>query len=480
MTDINTSLDNKPFVDLREGASILGLAILMPLAVEGSVVAGTWALTTMLTGEPYPSGLNLTDGTTLALMGLMLFLVRFVWWSYLALRHERQWWVGLLAAIPLVGIVWAISLSATAVRSRAQARELSTVARGSLILTLVVALLLLPFGVASATAEANEEQARLAAPCLADAPTVFPGSDPVVTVGMKPIDRMELNDRVEQVRTRQDGPVAKRDPRLPVRVLEASISLEVWDALARSKALTTSLGDADRAFEAEAASAGGRTALLDSLAQSGYAESSAPQIACFFAYWDELTAGITPSAGETDEQARDRVFIETAAKNVTSLSEEFGFWDPKAASIVASKPLKAAVNPEVKRTYAAKVTYDNANIPTQEFKDTLAWNTDICVSGTTLRDKQYLDKVGLFERVGEGWVAVRDTKPETKAGGRCPSGSTNLIIASSAPEPQLNWTDKGWTTCRPYQVRLPEMPAFRATSIDFCVSAQANTEGGTS
>lgn len=462
------SFVNRPFVDLREGASILALAILVPMAIGATIVVVTWSLTTLLTGEPYPNGDNL-DGSTAALLLLLTrFIVLSAWWIWLALKQGRAWWFGVLAALPLFGIIWALWLSAQIVRDRSAAVRAGREVSAGLVVLAIAASLLLPVGIMQATRAAEAEEARLAALCLpAHEDRAF--DDAVVTINGIQIGRGELEGWVAEVTALQVSPVAQRDPRWTPRVLNAAINMTLLEELARNVGANATVAAAEARLNDPDLE-------LDALAQAGVPASQLTRVSCISALRSDTQAKVTKQDGETAADAYIRALTELSSTKVTGLAEEFGYWNPDQFAITENKPAVEAVAPDVKRTFSTKVTYESDTIPAKESAGTLDYQADLCVGAKDLLDTKYLNRVTLYERVGGAWVKVPDAKAAAKAGGRCDGGKINLTVAAQADDPPVNWNDKGWTTCRQLEVRLPEMPAFRATSVGACVAAKADTE----
>jgi hypothetical protein len=141
---------------------------------------------------------------------------------------------------------------------------------------------------------------------------------------------------------------------------------------------------------------------------------------------------------------------------------------PSAPSVVAEK--------EARRTFATRVEYEIASIPDQEFENSLDWVSNICIGSDDLLVPRYRDQIALYERTGGSWRRIVDAKASTKRGGRCDGGQVNILIGTDAPEPPINWTDKGWRTCTDYQVRIPETSNFRSSIVNMCVSTKAASE----
>lgn len=105
----------------------------------------------------------------------------------------------------------------------------------------------------------------------------------------------------------------------------------------------------------------------------------------------------------------------------------------------------------------------------------MTWQADICAGAGELLQDRFLDRVQLFERSEGRWARVPDTEVSAQRGGRCSGGQVNLLVDGVEPEPPANWTDKGWRTCREYQVRIPETPTFQSATVDMCISTRADS-----
>ena len=450
----------RAIIDLREAASILGLAVLVPLAIQGALLVAVWAAVTLLAGEPFPDGTHLSP----AAAGIILLSIRTVvlaaWWVWLSVTNGRKWWVGVLAAIPVFGIIAALWLSAKIVRNRNQRVTLPDFGAVVLALVVIVSLVTLPFAMRTATVLADRESTRLAGSCLTDMGEST-AENPVVTVDGRQIDRAELESWVAEVSSRQTGAVARRDPRWPGRILESVVQLTLTEQLAGQLGATASTGEAEARLAP---------------AVNPIPESLSFRLACASALEEELLLKVKPEANETGAQALVRALGELGSRSVTGLAPEFGFWSPDRVGFVQTQPATPAIAPNAPRTYATKVTYEIASIPEQEFDGTLEWSANICTGAKDLLQPRYLGQIGLYERVAGAWVKVPDAKATAEAGGRCGGGQVNVLIGDTASEPTSNWTNKGWTTCRSYQVRIPETPTFRPTSVDLCVATEATSE----
>lgn len=466
---------NRALVDMREAASILALAVLFPMALTGVMVVMSWSFTTLFTGEPWPNGDYLDAGLASLLLVVTRFVILATWWVALARKHGKAWWFGVLAALPLVGIVWALWLSAIAVRSQRPPIRLTFAATALLACVAVVSTWLLPASMAVATTNAEREQERLAAPCLplGEARTV---DDAVVDVGGIQISRGELENLTTEVTEQQQGPVAQRDTRWPSRVLDNVVRLMLLEKVARAEGASATNGEAEAALASFKEPGQTSDEFLAAVAKNGFPASTLLRYGCTSALNADLLEKVERREGETSEEALSRT-MQAAATSVTGLLEEYGYWDANAVAITGNKPAEAAIATSPERAFDTKVAYSGGAIPDQEFKDSLDWNADLCVGTKDLLNKSALDRVGLYERRGDGWARVTGAKASAEVGGRCSGGQVNVKIGTTAPEPTENWNDKGWTTCRRYQVRLPETPAFRATSVDLCVSTQATTTG---
>jgi hypothetical protein len=450
----------RAIIDLREAASILGLAVLVPLAIQGLLLVAVWAAVTLFAGESFPDGSHLSA----VVAGIILLSIRTVilavWWIWLSVTNGRTWWVGVLAALPIFGIIAALWLSVKIVRNRNQRVTFPDFGAVVLALIVIVSLVSLPFALRTATVLADRESTRLASPCLTGIGEST-GDSPVVTIDGRQIDRAELDSWVAEVSSRQTGAVARRDPRWPGRILESVVQLRLTAQLARQLGVTASTGEAE-----------GRLAP----AVDQFPESLAFRQACASALQEKLLPKVKLESNETGAQALARVLGELGARSVTGLAPEFGFWSPDRVGFVQTQPATPVIAIDAPRAYATKVSYEIASIPGQEFDGTLNWSANVCLGVKDLLQPRYLGQVGLYERVAGAWVKVPGAKATAKAGGRCSGGQVNVIIGATATEPTSNWTNKGWTTCRSHQVRIPETPTFRPTIIDLCVATEATSE----
>jgi hypothetical protein len=476
----NSMLSSRSMFSLREGATVVALAILIPLAIQGALFAALW------TAAQWGSDLDIDGGTTLAapVAVVVLLLIRYVvlasYWVWFSSSSGRNWKVGLLAALPLVGIIWALKLASPVARGIRTMRSIEWPAKVLVAVVVALAIMALPISMRTATALENRELERQAATCLLE---YAPNSSEefVATVGDDQISPSELSSYVEEVSSYRKGAVAKADPNLPVDVLDTLVWLRLTESLAQTAKVNATVGgveDQIAEWTELTAPDGGLDVVL---ANASIPPSLADRYACASLLRTKLTNKYSTDAAEGELSEFDKKSQENAKKMGVKVDSSIGYWNPEELIVQSTPWVESPAAPaaiaekKVARTFSTRVEYEIASIPNQEFADTLDWTANICIGSDDLLESRYRNQVGLYERVGGRWVRIAGARATTDRGGRCDKGQVNLLIGTTAPEPPVNWTDKGWRTCTDYQVRIPETPNFRPSSVDMCVSAQATS-----
>lgn len=477
-------LAGEPLMTLREGATVFALAILIPFAIQGLLVATLGALTA------WGSRTSLDEGSTIStlLVVLLLVVTRFIlfacYWCWIAVSFGQPLRRGVLAAIPVAGIIWALRMSSNIARGRYIYRGLSTSTRVTATCVGLAALLIIPLSMQAASAQYLGELNRLNSPCeiVPKSPEV---QNPVLTVGNYRVGQGDLDEWVTQVTALQRNAVDRKSTGWPIGVLNTQLFMALVDFSANSPRFQATIGDAEALLDEWMINQQSPRGLDQELAELGVAPSQARAYACALATYRLLEASYSdqrPQSGELSQFENE--LNATAARVGVEVDPAFGYWDPAVVGIVAEEPVaepgQTAEEPagaDAPVQFSVETTYSIASIPRGEFSDTLAWQANICVGTPDLLQNEYLDRVGLFRREAGRWVKVADAEATSQRGGRCASDQINLLIGATEPPPPVVWRDKGWRTCTPYQVRIPETPGFSPAEVDVCVATQAETVG---
>lgn len=478
-------VSGNPLLPIREGAGLFALAVLFPLAVEGLFVAALWPLTAWGQRPGFEGGTTIAVLLFIVLVLAIRYVLLATYWTWLALAHGQRIRLGLLSALPIVGIVWALVLASRVAGGDGRYRPLATVARALLIAISVFVMLLIPMTMQFATAQHVIGQERLAAPCIV-LPLAAGERENVIALGDDGIDQATLESWAAQVAEAQ-GAAALQDPNLwSLALANRYLQMALVDRTAKRLGITSSVGDVrelgDRFREDIMTTEGNYDAVaalgMPSDWESPYLCARALASAILESYPDD---GEDPETGMTPY---DMQVLLTAKRQGVEVDPALGFWNPGLLSITVDPPAPSAVDePETIETtapavrYDTRVEYETASIPQGDFPGTREWNADVCIGDAALLQSTYLNRVQLFERSGGAWRRVTDAKATSERGGRCDGSQVNVLIGSEADESPAVWFDQGWRTCTPYQVRVPETPRFRPVTIDLCVTTQAVTEG---
>jgi len=470
-------------LSLREGAGLFALALLVPLAIEGLFIAALWPLTTWGQRPGFEGGSTIAVGVFVFLLFVTRYVLLATYWTWLALTHGQRVRLGLLSALPIVGIVWALLLAARVARGDGRYRALPMATRAVLVAISVLALLLVPVTMQFATGYHVVGQERLAEPC-----TILPPSTEeqgtVVSLGDDGVSQAMLDGWAVDVAAAQGA--ALQDPSLWTQTIANTyLQLALVDRTAERLGITATVGEmrkvGDR-FRGDIASTQGSFDPVRALKiQSDW---EGPYY-CALAVSSQMLERY-PNDSEDPETGRtpyDEQILLTANRLGVDVDPTLGYWNPEVLAITVDPPAPSAVEEQEASeataptvSYDTRVEYEAASIPQGDFPGTREWNVDICISDTALLQQTYLNRVQLFERVGGDWRRVSSARA-TAGGGRCEGGQVNIRIGTEANESPEVWFDKGWRTCAPYQVRVPETPRFQPVSVDVCVSTQAVTEG---
>lgn len=491
---MNTPSQNRTstnLLSLKEGATVAALAIFAPLALQGLLLALLWNLAQWgSVAETVVEGVTFTAGSTLNL-GLAILIVLAIrysvlagYWLLIVERFSEPRKRAFLAAAPIVGLWWSLGISSRIARNADSPKrltpEFATVTVGFTALT----LLLLPLSMQVATANDISEVKRLASPCIQQ----FPGSapeEPVLAVGSQGLDQTTFDTLVDEVVQGQRGAVAKVSEEWPTVVADQQVRMLLWRQAASRESNDVSVQDMDDQITSWREIFGGAAGLDEVLLEAGIPPSQLALYACAVQL-SQAFAESNPFVETPDGSSEYEEALRAAATRLgVTVDPAIGYWDPETLSVRSEPPAPTEEQPVAQdtddsieplaRTFSTRVAYDIASIPTQEFADSLGWKADICAGATELLQDRFLDRVALYQRVAGRWVLVRDAQAEAQRGGRCNPGQVNLFIGSEEIEPPANWTDKGWRTCRDYQVRIPETPTFQAASVDMCVSTRADS-----
>lgn len=472
-------------LSLREGAGLFALALLVPLAIEGLFIAALWPLTTWGQRPGFEGGTTIAVAVFVALLLIIRFVLLATYWTWLALAHGQRVRLGLLSALPIVGIVWALLLAARVARGDGRYRPLPMATRALLVAISVLALLLVPVSMQFATAYHVAGQERLAEPC-----TILPPStgeqETVVALGEDGISQAMLDAWATDVAGAQ-GAAALQDPNLWTQSLANTyLQLALVDRTAQRLGVTASVGEMREVGEQFRADITSTPDTFDPVLALSMPSEWEDRYYCAWAVSSQILE-LYPDDSEDPESGRtpyDAQILLTATRLGVDVDPSLGYWNPGTLSITSEPPAPSAVEeqkadeaaaPAVR--YDTRVEYEAASIPQGDFPGTREWNADICIGDTALLQPTYLNRVQLFERVGGEWRRVSNAQATAERGGRCDGGQVNILIGTEADESPEVWFDQGWRTCTPYQVRVPETPRFQPVSVDLCVSTQAVTEG---
>jgi len=477
---------------LRDSAAIISIAILGPLAVQGVLLSTLWILAQFGSSGPESIGdVIFLTGSTIS-QALILFLILVLryftlsaYWLLIAERFGQRRLHAFLAALPIVGIWWSITMSSHIVRNRNAISQVPFETKRIIAIILGLSLLVLPASMQVATAGEKAEVRHLAQPCLEEFNSTESES-PALSLGERGLSQGNFDQLVDEVKNQQRGAAARLREDWNLAVANQQIQMARIAQSATDLKLVVTIGEAEDQIAQWQGAYGSDTALRDVLSDIAVPESELFEFTCTRLLDDQIRLKYP------DETDADGVnpFIVFAQKTVTKagilVDPSIGFWnqdllvitaDPVAGQVDEQEQLDETAEQaqQTARTFSTRVEYETAAIPNTEFPDSLEWKADICSGATQLEQSRYLSRVQLFERKEGNWVLVRSARASAERGGRCPGGSVNLLIGTKEAESTLNWTDKGWTTCRAYQVRFPETPSFQGTSVDLCVSTKAVT-----
>lgn len=475
---------------LRESATIISIAIFGPLAVQGFLIAALWILAQYGSSGPDSIGsISFLAGSTISqsLVIIMILALRYLtlsaYWLLITERYEQKRPQAFLAALPVVGIWWSIKISSHVVRNSKVAMPIRLETKRIIAIVLGLSLLAFPASMQVATAADKSEFRRLAQPCL-DEFTPTETDNPVLSLGERGLSQEDFDQRVDEVKNQQRGAAARLRADWPLAVANQQVRMARQAQSATDLKLVATIGETENQIAQWKDTYGSDTALRDALSEIAVPESEFFEFTCTSLLDDQIRLKY-PDVTDAEGVNPYLVFAQKTVKKAGILVDpSIGFWNQDLLSITAD-PVAGQVEEQEQldetseqaqqstRTFSTRVEYETASIPNMEFPDSLEWKADICSGATQLEQSRYLSRVQLFERKEGRWVLVRSARASAERGGRCPGGSVNILIGTKEVEPSLNWTDKGWTTCRAYQVRFPETPSFQGTSVDLCVSAKA-------
>lgn len=478
-------------LSLREGATVAALAVLAPLAVQGLLVSILWNLAqwgsiseTVVEGVTFFAGSTLSIALAIVVVVIIRYAVLVGYWLLVVERFGEPRRRAFLAALPLAGLWWSFKIASRIARREDRPRRLTPEFTVATVGFTVLTMFLLPLSMQVATATETGEVERLAAPCLDEFPASAP-EEPVIAVGPQGLSRADFDQLVDEVVQGQRGAVARISEEWPTQVADTQVRMLLWEQAASPQAANVSVGDMEDLIEDWEVEFGGTQGLHEILLDNGIPPSQTKRYACaaaLSAAFAEVNPFVETPSGSTEYEEALR---EVADRLGVVVDPTIGFWNSPALSVTSEpapqvEPETAAESPEpasepVARTFSTRVEYDIDSIPTQEFQDSLGWQANICAGATELLQDRFLDRVSLFKRTNERWVAVQDAEVTAQRGGRCAAGQVNLLVSSNEVEPPTNWTDKGWRTCRDYQVRIPETPTFQAATVNMCVSTRADS-----
>jgi len=493
-TNLTESTRPSP-MSLREGATTLALAILGPLAIQGILISILWNLAQwgsapdrVIEGVIFEAGSTLAIGAAIIIVLIIRYIVLAGYWLLVVERVGQPRKHAILAALPLVGIWWSVRISSRIARQQRQPVKVAPQFTVLIVGFSVLSLFLLPMSMEVATASEESEIRRLAGPCIDQFPQTTV-ENPVIAVGEIGLTDKEFQGRVVEVATNQLGAVARVSEEWPAEVADVEIRMWLWQLAATKNRLTASVDDMEQQIRDWEDEFGGPEALRQTTLEAGIPPSQFKRYACT----NQLALALSEEYPLTETEDGSTEFSDelrnVAEREGVTVDSSIGFWneetlsvDPEAPQIAAPKTPTAedqqSPDDQITRTFSTRIEYGIDSIPNQEFQDTLEWQADICAGAGELLQSRFRNRVELFQRSEGRWNRIRDAEVTAQRGGRCSGGQVNLLIEWSEPEPPMNWTDKGWRTCRDYQVRIPETPTFQSATVDMCISARADTSEG--
>lgn len=486
------SSSRNPLLSTRDGATTFALAILAPLAIQGMLLAVLWNLAQFgseprrtIEGVIFGAGSTLTIGAAVLVILIIRYAILAGYWLLLIERFGLPRRKAFLAALPVAGLWWSVSISSSIARSRNEAKSLTPEFTVATVGFSAIALLLLPMSMQVATATEEGEVRRLAEPCIDQFPQTT-SETTVISLGNIGLARDVFDSRVNEVVESQLGAVARLSDEWPTRVADVEVRMLLWQQAAAKNRLSASIGDMQIQVQDWEDEFGGPVGLRDLVAENGLPPSQLERYACTVQLQLALLREYPLVETENGSTEFDDELRAVARQQRVTVDPSIGYWDAETLNVIPEAPEESpstqpdvekekATSEPVNRTFSTKIEYEISSIPNQEFTDTLDWQADICAGASELLQDRFRNRVQLFERQAGRWERVSDSTVTSKRGGRCSGGQVNLLIDGVAPEPPNNWTNKGWRTCRDYQVRIPETPTFQAATVDMCVSARADT-----
>lgn len=492
VTTTRPAVPRRTPLSLREGATTLALAFLAPLAVQGVLLAALWNLAQFgsaperdIEGVTFEAGSTLTVGAAILIILAIRYAVLAGYWLLVTEKFGLPRRKAFLAALPVAGLWWSLVISSNIARQRYQPTPLTPQFTVATVGFALLSLFLLPMSMEVASATEEGEVRRLAAPCIDQFPQTT-AEDPVVSVGQIGLARDEFAARVDEVVASQLGAVARASEEWPTQVADIEVQMLLWQQAAAKNRLTASVGDMETQVQTWEEEFGGPVALRNLVAENGLAPSQLDRYACTVQLRFALSREYPFVETEDGSTEFDDELRLVAKQQRVTVDPSVGFWDVETLSVIPEErqetgPAQQDTEAEqgaaqpVERTFSTKIEYEIDSIPNQEFEGSLNWQADICAGASELLQDRFLNRVQLFERREGRWARVPDANVTAQRGGRCSGGQVNLLVDGLAPEPPANWTDKGWRTCREYQVRIPETPTFQPATVDMCVSARADS-----
>lgn len=480
MTHMMPEARNRSLFTLREGASLVALAIFIPLAIQGALVVALWTASQWGAEATIGSGTTLSVPVAIFLLLAIRYVVLACYWIWFSASSHQSWKRALLAALPLIGLIWALKLASPVARGVRTVHPIEWHTKVFIAAVAAVSIMVMPMSMRTATTLENRENERLASPCLIEYPPAST-DDLAASVGEDQISNQIVAGYVEDIATLRKGAVAKDDSSLPADVLDRLVGMRLTESLATSAKVTASVGDVEELVEEWNQDLGIEGKLAPGLAEFAIPEAETYRYACAVLLAGELTETFSMESLDEKPSEFEKKSQDNAKKLGVDINSAYGYWNPDLQRI-QSEPwvespsaVSAVAEKEAARTFDTRVEYEIATIPNQEFTGSLNWTANICIGSNDLLQPRYQDLVALYERVGGRWVRIVGAKAKAELGGRCDDGQVNLLIGTDAPEPPVNWTDKGWRTCTDYQVRIPETSNFRLSAVDMCVSTQATS-----
>lgn len=466
-------------LDGRKGWTIFGTTVAIWLVHTVGFLA---LLGVFVAWGREPGSLNASAASQdlLIVLGLVAwYATGVVVWAWLSRGTGQPWTKGLAAALPFVGLIWALMIIAPIVRGAAPWQAVSGAwIRGS-ILVVIVTMSLTPIAMTVATVQQNQleaaqqlEQERLAAPCDYER-TPSTGTS-LVVVGTHVLGSDDLAQGVARERKRFTEAALVNDPQIPRRVANDVL---VDFLIQESDFVPVSNREVEKSpgscmsltREAFAASEG-----VDGLLK--VAQEVRVVVDPSLGYWDKSKASVVrvdPRILDVDPDVSDPLQDKSANHEKDNSPKPDGGDGVPAADSEADD----AGEDRVDVFYATRVDYGPGSLPDGEFEG-LTWSADLCLTSEALLQDQYLNKVSLFFKEDGKRTKVDNAEATATKGGRCDEGGVNLIVSAEEPTPDDDLVDKGWTPCRDYVLRIPETPTFAATDVDMCVSVNAVTAGG--